>query len=294
MGAQDSGGGFAGKRVFPAAGNLRRGSFQSLEFPPPRVLEPGPVNPALRPLVLIVLLAATAAAQTAAPVALHLIGDSTMADKPLVPAHPERGWGQLLPLYFKPTVAIHNHAKNGRSTKSFRDEGLWKPVLESLRPGDYVIIQFGHNDEKYTDPVKFPDPLGQFRTNLVRYATETRAREATPILATPVARRRFDADGKFFTSHGDYPAVVRAVATELNVPLLELTDRTEAALAALGPERSAAWFCQIPPGEFASVAKGLKDDTHLNAYGASRICDLALEELTRAVPALSRELKGGK
>jgi lysophospholipase L1-like esterase len=163
-----------------------------------------------------------------------------------------------------------------------------------MRPGDYLIIQFGHNDEKYTDVKKFPDPLGMFKTNLVGYVNEARARHATPILATPIARRRFDKDGNFQSSHGSYPDVVRAVARELAVPLLELTDRTEAELKKLGPQRSAAWFDQIPPGEFARLPDGLKDDTHLNAYGASRVCDLAAAEISTAVPELAKLLKAPK
>ena len=233
---------------------------------------------------------AAAAEPANQPPTVFMIGDSTMANKQLFPANPERGWGQLLPLYFDANVHIENHAKNGRSSKSFRDEGLWKPIMETIRTGDYVIIQFGHNDEKQKNPKKFPDPLGLFKTNLANYVRETREHKAMPILATPIARRSFDSDGKFQNSHGDYPAAVRQVAAELNVPLLELTTKTEELLKKLGPELSKKLFDQMQPGEFARYADGLKDDTHLNAFGASRVCDLAAEELETAVPELAKFL----
>ena len=153
---------------------------------------------------------------------MHPIGDSTMADKPLEKPNPERGWGQLLPRYFRDPAMVVNHAKNGRSSKSFRDEGLWQPVLDALRPGDFVIIQFGHNDEKKEDPTRYSDPKTTFRENLRRYVSETRAKGARPILATPINRREFDAEGKLKDTHGDYPPAVRAVAAEEKVPLLDL------------------------------------------------------------------------
>ena len=111
-----------------------------------------------------------------------MIGDSTLADKPVIPANPERGWGQMLAMYFGENVRISNHARNGRSSKSFLDEGRWKTVLEQMKPGDYVVIQFGHNDQKKTDPRRFTTPFGDFKQNLKRYVDDARL----PILATPI------------------------------------------------------------------------------------------------------------
>ncbi len=111
---------------------------------------------------------------------VYMIGDSTMANKPLTPPQPERGWGQLLPVYWKHPDAIHNHAKNGRSSKSFRTEGLWSPILEKLEQGDWVVIQFGHNDEKKESPERFTDPKSTFREELRRYIDETRQKGANP------------------------------------------------------------------------------------------------------------------
>ena len=244
--------------------------------------------------LLLAGLAATAAAQqpAATPPRIHLIGDSTMADKPLAVPNPERGWGQMLPLYFRPGVRTLNHAVNGRSTKSFRELGHWQPVLECLAPGDYLIVQFGHNDAKREDPTRFTEPRGEFRNNLERYVREARARGALPILATPIVRRHFDEKGVLLDRHGDYPAVVREVAGELHVPLLELHRRSQELVRGLGPERSEALFLsRVLPGEYEKLPDGLRDDTHLSAIGASRICDLAADELRKAVPALAAWLR---
>jgi len=222
---------------------------------------------------------------------LFLIGDSTMADKPVIPANPERGWGQLLPLYFQDSVRIENHAVNGRSTKSFLAEGRWATVTNRLQPGDFVIIQFGHNDEKKNDTNRYTEPFGSFETNLARFVRETRELRATPILATPVARRKFDDNGRLVDTHGDYVTAVRQTARELQAPLLDLNRLSAELLTRLGPDSSKRLFDWIPAGEFDNRPKGLSDDTHFNAYGASRICDLAVMEIEATVPALAERLK---
>jgi lysophospholipase L1-like esterase len=219
-----------------------------------------------------------------------MIGDSTMANKPLIRAQPERGWGQLLPVYFETRVRIDNLAMNGRSSKSFRDEGRWQPVLEHLQPGDYVIIQFGHNDEK-ADPRRHTDAFGSFKENLERYVRETRENRANPILATPIVRRAFSNGSELTDTHGDYGVAVRQVAAELNVPLLDLQRDTEVLVLKLGPELSKRLYMWIEPGEYASLPEGKKDDTHLNPFGATRVCDLAIAEIKKAIPDLAAWLK---
>lgn len=228
-----------------------------------------------------------------APV-IFMCGDSTMANKPLFPAQPERGWGQLLALYFQQTLRIENLAMNGRSSKSFRDEGRWQPVLDRLQPGDYVIVQFGHNDEKKDDPKRYTDALGSFKENLARYVREVREMKGYPVLATPVTRRSFNSQGELRDTHGDYSVATRQVAAEQKVPLLELHQRSAELLAKLGPERSKKMFMWYEPGEFASLPEGNQDSTHFNAYGASRICDLAVEEIKLNVPELVEWLKPQK
>jgi lysophospholipase L1-like esterase len=237
----------------------------------------------------LVALAQPADASVAA-ITVHMIGDSTMANKPVIPANPERGWGQMLHMYFKDSVRIENYAQNGRSSKSFIAEGRWDKVLAAIKPGDYVIIQFGHNDEKTNDVNRGTAPFGEYTTNLVRFIRETREYKATPILATPVARRKFDPAGKLTDTHGDYPKAMRAAAAEQKVVLLELCTTTETLLQQLGPESSKRLFDWIPASEFAPDSKKLEDDTHFNAYGASRVCDLAVVEIEDKVPALAAHL----
>ena len=116
-------------------------------------------------------------------ITIFMIGNSTMADKPYANGNPEKGWGQVFPLYFKEGIRIENHAVNGRSTKSFIDEGRWDSVLEKIKPGDYVIIEFGHNDEKKDDPKRYAAPRTDYRTNLIKFISETRSKGGTPVLA---------------------------------------------------------------------------------------------------------------
>lgn len=213
-----------------------------------------------------------------------MVGDSTMANKPYNKGNPEKGWGQVFPLYFKEGIKIENHAKNGRSSKSFRDEGLWDIVLGKIKPGHYVIIAFGHNDQKQDSPERYSAPDTDYRKNLERYVRETRNKGGIPVLATPIMRRRFDENGKLYDTHGRYPEVVREIAKEKNVPLLDLHKQTEMLLKAYGEERSKELFLHIQPGEYASLPQGKEDDTHLSAIGAFQVCDLAIEEIKLAVP----------
>ena len=227
-------------------------------------------------------------------IALYLVGDSTMADKPVIPANAERGWGQMLPAYFKSSLRVENHAVNGRSSKSFLDEGRWAAITNKLKPSDWVVIQFGHNDEKRADPKRFTEPFGEFKANLTRYVRETRAYGAHPILATAIARRSFDADGKLQDTHGDYLTAPRDVAREQSTPLLELNARSAEIVQALGPERSKKIYLWVGPDEFPALKQAKEDNTHFCAYGATRICDLAVDEIRKAAPELAKHLKMAK
>lgn len=221
---------------------------------------------------------------------LFLAGDSTMADKPDL-ALPERGWGQLFRALVRPQMRLENLAVNGRSTKSFRDEGRWDALLESLSPGDWVVIQFGHNDEKNQDPARFTEPDGEYRSNLERFVRETRARGGHPVLATPVVRRRFDEAGAFQDSHGDYPRVVREVAAEEGVPLLEMEDRTRELETRFGDEGSRALHLHFEPGEHLQLPAGRHDDTHYSELGARLVAELAAREMARLHLPLVRSLR---
>ena len=218
---------------------------------------------------------------------IYLIGDSTMADKPYANGNPEKGWGQVLPLYFKEGIAVENHAVNGRSSKSFLDEGRWTVVLDQLKSGDYVIIEFGHNDQKSQDTTRYAAAQTDYRDNLIKFVDETRQLGGIPILATPIVRRRFDESGRFYDTHGLYPGVVREVASMKSVPLLDLHLLTEDLLTKYGEERSKLLFLHFQPGEFDSLPEGKEDDTHLSGIGAFVICDLAKSEFLKAVPELT-------
>ncbi|WP_309005771.1 pectate lyase [Pelagicoccus sp. SDUM812005] len=220
------------------------------------------------------------ALQSAGPV-LYLVGDSTMADKPR-PTNPEKGWGQLLREFALLPLRVDNHAMNGRSTKSFIDEGRWDEVLGRLKAGDWVLIQFGHNDEKEHKPAVYAEAHTTYRDNLMRMVSEARAKGARPLLAPSVARRKWDEAGeRLVPTHGDYPKVVREVAAELEVPFLEmeaLTTRLEESRGVEGSKRLHLWY---EPGELAIKPEGLSDDTHYSWEGAREVARLAIAELRR-------------
>ena len=205
---------------------------------------------------------------------LWLIGDSTMANKE-VKAYPETGWGMPFKYFFDSTVEVDNRAKNGRSTKSFIEEGLWQPVVDNLSEGDYVFIQFGHNDEVPTKKTYTTEE--QFKRNLIRYVNETRAKRAIAVLITPVARRRFDSTGHVVGTHEVYSEIVRSVATQLNVPLIDLDKKSQALLQQFGHETSRLLYNHLQPGEHPNYPKGNADDTHFNELGARKMAELVLE-----------------
>ena len=232
-------------------------------------------------LWILILVATTfalslSAAQVGGAPRVHLAGDSTMADKPTEPPNPEHGWGQLLPKFFKDPAMIVNHAANGRSTRSFITEGRWQKLVDALRPGDWVIIQFAHNDEKI-----FPNARGEFQDNLRRFVADVRAKQANPILATPCARRSFDESGRLADTHGDYSDAVRAVAAATKVPLLEMNLLTMDLEAGHGPEGSKRLHLWIGAGVYQRQPAGYQDDTHYSAYGAERVAALAVQEIIR-------------
>jgi beta-xylosidase/lysophospholipase L1-like esterase len=180
---------------------------------------------------------------------------------------------------------------NGRSTKSYRDEGRWDALLESMSPGDWVVIQFGHNDQKSADPARFTDPDGEYRANLQRFVRETRARGGHPVLATSVVRRRFDDAGEFSNSHGAYPRVVREVAFDEGVPLLEMENATRDLVERYGQEGSRSLYLHFDPGEHPELPDGLHDDTHFSELGARLVAEAAAREMARLHLPVARYLR---
>jgi len=205
-----------------------------------------------------------------------MIGDSTMSVKQ-VKAYPETGWGMPFVNFFDSTVTVDNRAQNGRSTKTFLAEKRWQPVADSMQPGDYVFIQFGHNDEVPTKASYTTE--AEFKTNLTRYITDTKNKNAIPVLLTPVARRKFDAAGQVEGTHEVYSAIVRQVAKENNVALIDLDKKSQALLQQWGVEKSKYLFNYLSPGEHPNYPEGKEDNTHFSELGARTMAELVLAEI---------------
>lgn len=208
---------------------------------------------------------------------IFLAGDSTIAIKD-TKAFPETGWGMPFVQFWDSTVTVVNKAKNGRSTKTFLSEGLWKSIMDEAKEGDYVIIQFGHNDESVEKKERYSTP-DTFKMNLNRFIKETREKKATPILFTPVSRRKFDKDGKAVATHEQYSALVREVAKETGVLFIDLDEKSKALYQQFGPEHSKLLFLQLQPGEHPNYPEGKNDNTHFNELGARLIAQIVLKEL---------------
>lgn len=195
-------------------------------------------------------------------------GDSTVAFNK-IGTYPQQGMSNALPLFLRDGYVMSAHGYNGRSTKSFRDEGLWQIVKDGLRQGDFLLIQFGHNDEK-PDPLRHTDPDTSFKDNLRLFIRTARERGAYPVLHTPIARRLFDEKGHFLPgSHGEYPRAIREVGAEMNVPVIDLTAITEAFLAETGDEASKPLF--VYP----------VDNTHLKHSGAVTMMTFWAQEMEK-------------
>lgn len=196
-------------------------------------------------------------------VTIWMIGDSTMASKK-PERKPESGWGVEFAQFVKNGVVVKNKAASGRSTKSFIAENRWQAVLDSIKPGDFVIIQFGHNDGK-PDSLLHTNANTTFKQNLKKFIEETRSKGANPMLCTPVVRRHFDGKGNLLNTHGDYPKVVRTVAGETKTPLVDMEALTRKLVIDLGPEKSKDLF---------TMRKNGLDSTHLCHAGALQVAEL--------------------
>ena len=254
-------------------------------------------------------------------ITIFMIGDSTMSNKSLVGGNPERGWGHVLPGFFSEDIRVDNHAMNGRSSKSFIDEGRWDKVLSLIKKGDYVFIQFGHNDEK-PKADRHTDPGTTFDANLRKFVNETRAKGGIPVLFNSIVRRNFgtadnkavaeaivqddirkginpdakqDAsqgnnvveEDKLIDTHGAYLDSPRNVAKELRVAFIDMNKITHDLVEGLGPVESKKLFMFVEPDQVPAFPKGREDNTHLNVYGARVIAGLAVEAIGKAVPELA-------
>lgn len=217
---------------------------------------------------------------------IWIIGDSTVDDN----QPPFRGWGWALPEFVREGVTVRNLALSGRSSRSFREEGLFEPAEKEMAAGDLLLIQFGHNDEK--DDERHTDPDSTYPEQLWRYCREALDRGAQPVLMTPVSRRFFVGGGSLLYTHGEYPAAVRKLAAEKQIPLLDLKADSRALYLSLGEEKTAELFVRLAPGENPDFPEGHDDKTHFNAYGAKEICRLVVREM-RQYPVCAAFLKEG-
>jgi lysophospholipase L1-like esterase len=215
---------------------------------------------------------------------IFLAGDSTMSIK-LEKNFPETGWGMPFNHFWNENLTVVNKAKNGRSTKTFMSEGLWKQIMDEASAGDYVFIQFGHNDEVKSKVNSYTTP-DEFTGNLKKYIGDAREKKMIPVLLTPVARRKFDATGKIEQTHLEYAALVRKVAAEEKLLFIDLDAKSMELYQQFGVENSKLLFCQLKPGEHPNYPEGKDDNTHFNELGARLIAQLVLKEIRTTIPDL--------
>jgi len=242
-------------------------------------------------IILLISVSLVLLSATDRPIHVFLAGDSTMANKPFYKqatdsltgeSRPEvfreRGWGMLLQEQFTDNVVIDNYAQNGHSTRRFIEEGWWDKIMANLQKGDYVVIQFGHNDGAKDKPDRYTTPE-EYEKNLMRMVNDVRGKGANPILCTSVMRRKFDKDGKLIDTHGVYPQLTRKVANDLEVPMVDMQQQTTQWLESEGVRSSSRFFHQLPAGLSKLFPDGLKDNTHFNENGASVVAGFFIKGL---------------
>ncbi len=208
---------------------------------------------------------------------IYVIGDST-ASVYASDLYPRTGWGQVLGDSFSSACAVvKDKALSGRSSKSFYDEGAWTPVRDALTSGDFVLIQFGHNDEKTDDAARYTDPQTTYKQYLTTYVNDSRAKQAIPVLLTPICRNQWSG-GMIKDSHGGYPPAVRELAAALGVPLVNMTVLTELYFERIGESATTALFMNLAPGESPNYPQGNSDNTHLKETGARAVASLFVND----------------
>lgn len=210
---------------------------------------------------------------------VYFVGDSTMQHNDAV-TYPQMGWAQVMPAYFIEGITLHNHAKNGRSSKSFLEEGLFEPVKALMQPNDVLFIQFGHNDQK--DDHRKTEPFSTYQTYLKYMALSAKEKGVYPIFLTSVTRRDFTKSGLNPNTHGLYPRAMKELANELDVPCIDVFEASFQEVSSLGIEESMKLYMHIRPNSFAYYPNGLHDNTHLQEAGChmvARIVSKGLIEL---------------
>lgn len=210
---------------------------------------------------------------------IYWAADSTVKENNFT-TFPQTGMGQGLGLYLKKEVTICNHAENGRSTKSFLDESRLATIYNEIREGDFLFIQFGHNDEKREDPNRFTEAFGEYQENLERFVNAARNRKAIPVFITPLTRRLFADDSHLKDGiHEDYPEAMEQMAKRLDVPLIDLYTMSRELIESIGQEKSKTYFMNLEPGDYKNYPDGLEDNTHLQYEGAVAFAGLVAKGL---------------
>ena len=231
-------------------------------------------NQCLSGLALLCFVSFTAIANTT----IFLAGDSTVQD-----VNPEKsadmGWGQRLPeIVSNKNVFIDNHAKGGRSTRTFIEEGRWERMIALVNEGDWVFLQFGHNDQAYDYPDRYTSPKAYY-TNLNRFISDIRQKKANPVLITPVSRRYFDKNNELRDAHGMYPEIVRVLGRRTDTPVIDLTATSWQRFINLGPEKSKVLFNYHETGADKRHPEGISDDTHFSPAGSLDMAKLVVAEI---------------
>lgn len=223
-------------------------------------------------------------------ITIFIAGDSTASSK-LQEKRPETGWGEAFQPYFKDHVIIDNRAINGRSTKSFIKEGHLENIKKSIKSGDYLLIQFGHNDQKIEDPERGTHPYRDYQENLQAFIDVAYSGDAYPLLLTPVTRRNFDGDKIDPKSVGDFPEAMLTFAKNHQVPVLDIHKLTREWMDSIGIEESITYFLHLSPGESENYPDGVHDNTHFNERGARAVAHLIVEAIKKSELPLKNLLK---
>lgn len=210
---------------------------------------------------------------------IYWAGDSTVQTNDYT-TYPQNGIGQVFPFFLKEGYTVENHAKNGRSTKSFMDEGRLAVIEERIGEGDFLFIQFGHNDEKIKDPTRYTEPFGSYKENLKTYIKAAKDHKAYPVLITPLERRCYVEEKKLGPGeHGDYVAGMKQVAEECDVPLVDLYTMSRAALEEAGEVESRKWHMFFDANVYPQHPEESRDNTHLRYEGAIKYSSLIAKGL---------------
>ena len=220
-------------------------------------------------------------------VTVFLFGDSTVCD---YDGEPYASWGQMIPAFFGPSAAFANYAETGETTNSCISSKRFEKGLSQMKAGDYVFLEFGHNDEKQTRPGSGAWYYYTFNLKMMIDMIEDKG--AHPVLVTPTQRRRWKA-GKIQDSHGEFPLAMKTVAEREDVPLIDLTSMTTAMYEAMGEKASEALLTYLPAGALEGLTKDLKDNTHFCPFGAYETAKCVIQGICDEVPGLASHLTPG-